>query len=77
VCNHPVIENGALETGESVRYRLGEEANVECHDGFEIKISTSKVICTEDGSWKSAESQNEFPVCKGRYIFLLVNHIGS
>ena len=24
VCNHPVIPNGALETGESVRYRSCE-----------------------------------------------------
>ncbi len=65
VCNHPVIENGALETGESVRYRLGEEATVECRDGFELKMSSSRVICNEDGSWKSAEGQqDEFPVCK-------------
>ena len=46
---------------------MGEEAAVECDEGFELKMPASggRVICTEDGSWKSAENQNEFPVCRG------------
>ena len=48
---------------------MGEEAAVECDEGFELKMPASggRVICTEDGSWKSAENQNEFPVCRGLY----------
>ena len=67
VCNPPTIENGKLATGESVRYKAGEEADVLCNDGFEIRAS-SKVICTGDGSWESAD-HTEFPACKGRKIF--------
>ena len=55
----------------SVRYRMGEEAAVECDEGFELKTPASggrRVICTEDGSWKSAENQNQFPVCRGQPI---------
>ena len=46
---------------------MGEEAAVECDEGFVLKMPASggRVICTEDGSWKSAENQNEFPVCRG------------
>ena len=49
---------------------MGEEAAVECDEGFELKMPASggRVICTEDGSWKSAENQNEFPVCRGMYV---------
>ena len=58
------------------RYRMGEEAAVECDEGFELKMRASggRVICTEDGSWKSAENQNEFPVCRGLFnIESLIN----
>ena len=50
-----------------LQYGMGEEAAVECDEGFALKMPASggRVICTEDGSWKSAENQNEFPVCRG------------
>ena len=51
---------------------MGEEAAVECDEGFELKAPASggrRVICTEDGSWKSAENQNQFPVCRGQMIW--------
>jgi hypothetical protein len=47
VCNHPTVNNGRLETGESVRYRSGEKAVVTCEDGFELKPSNSKIRCRE------------------------------
>ncbi len=55
VCNNPTIEDGRLETGESVRYRSGEEAAVVCDEGFELRASSGKIICREDGSWQSAD----------------------
>lgn len=68
LCNHPNIDHGGLETGPNVRYRSGQEATVECKDGYELEPgSSSKVICKEDGSWISAENdKDEFPVCRGK-----------
>ena len=68
MCNHPTISNGRLLTGESVRYKSGEEATVTCEEGFELRSKNrrEKIICREDGSWEPAEEQDEFPVCRGK-----------
>ena len=56
-----------MDTGESVRYRSGEEAQIVCDEGYALRqvASKAKVICKEDGSWESAE-QVEFPECRGK-----------
>ncbi len=64
VCNHPTLSHGHLETGESVRYRSGEEGTVVCDEGFELRSVSGKIVCTEDGSWQAAD-QGEFPICRG------------
>ncbi|XP_059095480.1 CUB and sushi domain-containing protein 3-like [Tigriopus californicus] len=64
-CNHPHIINGRLETGESVRYRSGEEAQVLCDEGYQLRTPslTAKIICKEDGSWDSSD-HSQFPSCR-------------
>ncbi len=64
VCNQPNIINGRLEAGESMRYRSGQEANVVCEEGFELRNGFARIICKEDGSWEGTQ-QKEFPICKG------------
>ena len=65
VCNYPNIQNGHLETGDNVRYRTGQQAIIECDDGFEIRNGNGKIICKEDGSWEPL-GQKELPQCKGK-----------
>ena len=50
-----------------MRYRSGQEANVVCDEGYELRNSFGRIICKEDGSWEGAQ-QKEFPSCKGKII---------
>ena len=64
MCNQPNINYGKLEGGDSMRYRSGQEANVVCDEGYELRNSFGRIICKEDGSWEGTQ-QKEFPSCKG------------
>lgn len=58
-----MVPNGQLETGDNVRYRTGQQASIECDEGYEIRNGNSKITCKEDGSWET-QGQKEFPQCK-------------
>jgi hypothetical protein len=61
-----------LEAGDSMRYRSGQEANVVCEEGFELRNGFGRIICKEDGSWEGTQ-QKEFPTCKGIKIIKYKN----
>ena len=48
-----------------MRYRTGQQAIVECDEGYEIRNGNNKLICKEDGSWEP-QGQKEMPQCKER-----------
>ena len=69
VCNHPVIQNGHLESGDNVRYRSGTQTSIECDEGYELRNGHhAGIICKEDGSWQPV-NQKEFPICKYSFSF--------
>ena len=64
VCSQPSVAHGGLATGDTVRYKAGGSAVVVCDKGYSLKLSSNnKLVCREDGSWRSSLS-NEFPQCQ-------------
>ena len=69
VCSQPSISHGSLATGDTVRYKAGGSAVVVCDKGYQLKQSSNnRLVCREDGSWRSSLS-NEFPQCQEKVSY--------
>lgn len=77
VCSYPKIQNGQLDTGDNVRYRTGQQASVECDEGYELRNGGGKIRCKEDGSWEAMGGQKEFPQCKGTIFVNMKQNVSS